>query len=126
MRPTRLAAILAAACVLLVAALAEAKTIGSGSGSGKRAFAGATANITAPRLVAARVTSTPAQRATGRWQIVCERRKGRPGQRSGRFSGRGRFTRVIGFPRGSRKSCFVAVAVRLAGTGRIKLEVLGH
>ena len=122
MRPPRVA-VLAAMTALLVPALAEARTIGSGHGSGKRAFAGATANITRPRLVALRVTSKPAQRASGKWSVVCEGIK-RP--RSGSYSGSGRFTKVLGLPRGKRTSCFVVASARLAGTGRVTLEILGH
>ena len=121
MRFPRLA-VLVALLALALPALAAARTIGSGSGSGKRAQGAATADITRPRLVAVRVTSRPAQRASGKWTVVCKGLHGRKGT----LAGRGRFTKVLGLPRGKRTSCFVVVSARLAGTGRISVALLGH
>ena len=115
-------AVLVAAVALALPAVAAGRTIGSGSGSGKRAQGAATADITRPRLIAVRVTSRPAQRASGRWTVVCKGLK----QRKGTVAGRGRFTSILGLPHGRRRACFVVVSVRLAGTGRITVEVLGH
>jgi hypothetical protein len=101
------------------------RAIGHESASGDFAIALASGQVNHPRMISVRVVTSPSQRATGNYTMVCSKGYG-AGSKSGRFSGYGRFTRQLRMPTSGPDACTVSASGSLSRGGRITVTLLGH
>src|SRR4051812_30835731 len=113
------------AVVAVVPAVASARKIGSARASGDYATAVASGNAHRPHSIKVRVTSSPHQRATGSWSVVCNKGSG-AGSKSGDFHGRTTFTRRIRMPMRHPDDCSVAASAQLDRGGHLKVTLFAH
>jgi hypothetical protein len=105
--------------------IATAKRIGSAHASGDYATAVASGNAHRPHSIKVRITSSPHQRATGSWSVVCSKGSG-AGSKSGDFHGRTTFTRRIRLPMHHPDDCSVAASAQLDRGGHLKVTLFAH
>jgi hypothetical protein len=120
----RIAVPLIAVAVLALPAVAFAsRVIATKSGQGDHAVAIAGGTAKKPKALYVKITTTPAQHATGNWTLVCSRGTS-AGSKSGDFSGRGTFQRTVKLPIKHPNTCTVSAAGSLDGSGRIRVTLL--
>ena len=118
------AAVLASgALVAVLPAAADARTIGSKSGSGDYAIALASGTANNPHRIRLVVTASPRQSVSGSWTMVCSRGLS-AGSKSGSFSGKSTVRRTLKMPSSNPDSCTVSASGQLNGSGRIRVRLL--
>jgi len=94
------------------------RVIGRAASSGDYAVTLASGNAKKPKQIKVTVTSSPLQKVSGNWTMVCSKGFG-AGSKSGSFSARAPVTRRLRFPMRAPDSCTVSASGHLSGSGRI-------
>jgi hypothetical protein len=105
------------------AAALAAHQIGSKSGSGDYAIALASGTANHPHHLYVKITTRPAQRATGSWTMVCSKGLS-AGSKSGDISGSGTFRRTLRMPNRRPDDCTVSASGQLSSGGKILVSLL--
>ena len=105
-------------------AVAAARTIGTARASGDFAIALASGHTSHPHTIKVRVTSSPHQRVSVSWTMVCSKGFG-AGSKSGDFAARTTVTRTLRMPYRHPDDCTVSASAQLARGGHVKVTLLG-
>ncbi len=102
----------------------DEKVLGTSTKKGEFPATFARATIEKPAAIKARVTPTPAAKATVSWNVAC-RRGTRAGNESGRYTVRRASTRRLKAPLKRADVCEVSVSAQMFKRGTIKVQVIG-
>jgi hypothetical protein len=101
------------------------KTIGTGKASGDYAIAQATGSINKPGTIRINVTSSPKQKASVSWTMVCLNGSG-AGSKDDQFDAKTPLTRALKKPGGSKAhDCTVSANAQLSEGGTVRIKLTG-
>ena len=112
-----------AACVVALPATAEARVIGTAKAKGRHASALVSAASQNPSRLYVRISSSPRQRVSVSWHAICWRGDA-SGSKSGTFKARTTVKRKIRMPKRNPDRCTLSANGRLAGSGRITVQLV--
>lgn len=113
-------ALIAATALVMPTATASAGTIGQANARGDFATAIANGEADRPRWLKVTITTSPRQRATGNYTVICTKGWG-SGSKSGSLSGWGKFTRWLKMPMRGSDNCMVSALGSLDRGGHIRV-----
>lgn len=122
---TRIGA-LVLAVALLPAGVAGAatKTFASGKASGDYAIAMATGTIKRPGTLRVKITTSPDQKVSVSWTMVCLNGSG-AGSKGGQFDAKTPLSRVMKKPGSGSHDCTVSANAQLSSSGSVRVSLVG-
>jgi hypothetical protein len=126
LRTCRRMSLLAAVATLALPAVADARNIGSSGASGDYAVAVASGTATNPHSLWVKVTSSPHQRVSVSWTVVCSRGFG-AGSKSGQFTARTTTRRKLRLPMRHPDNCTASASAQLeSGSGHLRVTMQAY